>query len=111
MDNLFFGLSKEDFLQLVFQYAEANHIPHPFKNQTAGHDFYKGFITRHPTLTLRRPEPTSIARARGFNKPQVYRFFDLLETEIEKHKIDAFHIYIIWTRQECKPLLTNLQGF
>ena len=61
MDNLFFGLTKEDFLQLMFQYAESNHIPHPFKNETAGHDFYKAFIMRHPNLTLRQPEPTSIA--------------------------------------------------
>lgn len=93
MDNLFFGLTKEDFLQLVFQYAEANNIPHPFKNGTAGHDFYKGFIMRHPDLSLRRPEPTSIARARGFNRSQVYRFFDLLEAEIEKHQIDAMRLY------------------
>lgn len=93
MDQLFFGLSKEEFLQLAFQYAEANQISHPFKNGTAGHDFYKGFIKRHPDLTLRRPEPTSIARARGFNKSQVYRFFDLLESEIAKHHIDAMRIY------------------
>ncbi|XP_045542072.1 MFS-type transporter clz9-like [Papilio machaon] len=93
MDNIFFGLTKEDFLHLIFQYAEANNIPNPFKNGTAGHDFYKGFIKRHPNLTLRRPEPTSIARARGFNRSQVYRFFDLLETEIEKHQIDAMRLY------------------
>lgn len=91
MDNLLFGLTKEDFLKLVFQFAEANNIPNPFKNGTAGDDFYRGFIKRHPTV--RRQEPTSIARARGFNKAQVYRFFDLLENEIHKHKIDAIRLY------------------
>lgn len=93
MDNLFYGLSKQEFLELVYNYAEMNKIPHPFKNGTAGLDWYKGFIKRHRNLTLRKPEPTSIARARGFNKPQVYRFFDLLEEQIEKHKIDATRLY------------------
>jgi len=93
MDALFYGLSKKEFLELVFNYAEINNIPHQFKNGTAGLDWYKGFIDRHPDLTLRKPEPTSIARARGFNKPQVYRFFNLLEEQIEKHKVDATRLY------------------
>lgn len=93
MDSVFYGLSKEEFLKLVFQYAEKNRISHPFKNGIAGRDWYKGFVARHPDLTLRKPEPTSIARARGFNKPQVYRFFDLLEHQIQKHGIDATRLY------------------
>lgn len=93
MDALFYGLSKKEFLELVYQYADMNGIPHQFKNGTAGSDWYKGFVVRHPDLTLRKPEPTSIARARGFNRPQVYRFFDLLEAEIEKHDIDATRLY------------------
>lgn len=44
-------------------------------------------------MTLRKPEPASIARARGFNKPQVYRFFDLLEEQMQKHNIDATRLY------------------
>lgn len=93
MDSVFYGLSKEEFLLLVFQYAEKNRIPHPFKDGTAGTDWYKGFVRRHPDLTLRKPEPTSIARARGFNKPQVYRFFDILEEQIQKHDMDATRFY------------------
>lgn len=41
----------------------------------------------------RKPEPTSIARARRFNKPQVYRFFDLLEEQIEKYDTDTTRLY------------------
>lgn len=44
-------------------------------------------------MTIRQPEPTSVARTRGFNKPQVYRYFDILEREVDKHKIDATRIY------------------
>lgn len=93
MDNLFFGLNKKEFLELVWQYAEKNNISHRFKNGTAGEDWFKGFKMRHPDVSLRRPEPTSIARARGFNRPQVERFFNLLEEQIEKHNIDATRIY------------------
>ncbi|XP_047033976.1 uncharacterized protein LOC124640306 [Helicoverpa zea] len=93
MDSLYFGLTKSEFLKLVFQYAEINNIPHTFKNETAGEGWYAGFRSRHPDLSLRCPEPTSIARARGFNKPQVLRFFDLLEEQIVKHNIDATRIY------------------
>ncbi|CAH2100535.1 unnamed protein product [Euphydryas editha] len=46
--------------------------------KTAGEDWYVGKV-RHCDITLRRPEPTSVAHARGFNRPQVERFFDLLE--------------------------------
>lgn len=93
MDNLFFGLTKDDFLKLVFQYAEVNNITHPFKNGATGHNFFKEFIVCHPDLTLRRPEPTSIAKARGFNKHQVYRFFYIIKTKIEKHQIGATRLY------------------
>lgn len=93
MDDIFFGMTKKEFLELVFQYAERNNIKHPFKKNTAGDDWYMGFKKRNPNITLRQPEPTSIARARGFNRPQVERFFDLLEQEIDKHNIDASRIY------------------
>lgn len=93
MDNLFYGLNKQEFCCLAFEYAKANNIPHPFKQNTAGDDWYKCFRIRHPEVTLRQPEPTSVARARGFNRPQVERFFNLLEEQIDKHKVDATRIY------------------
>lgn len=70
MNSVFYGVSKE----LIFQYDEKNCIPHLFKDRTAGNVWYKGLITRPPDLTLRKPEPTSIARARGFSKTQVIFF-------------------------------------
>ncbi|XP_053600802.1 uncharacterized protein LOC128682843 [Plodia interpunctella] len=93
MDNLFYGLTKSEFLSLVYQYAESNRIPHPFKKKTAGEDWYRAFATRHPELTLRKPEPTSVARARGFNRPQVERFFDLLQDQVDRNEINATRIY------------------
>ncbi|CAK8685782.1 unnamed protein product [Clavelina lepadiformis] len=37
----------------------------------AGYKWVKGFLKRHPEISLRSPEATSLARALGFNKPQI----------------------------------------
>ena len=93
LDNLFFGLTRADFLQLVYDFAAKNNIENPFKNGKAGEDWFAGFKRTHPDIVLRLPEPTSIARARGFNRPQVELFYLLLWEQIEKFNFDATTIY------------------
>nr|CAI5827886.1 unnamed protein product [Callosobruchus analis] len=39
-------------------------------------------MLRNPTVTLRTPEPTSVARVKGFNRLAVGRFYDLLVTGV-----------------------------
>lgn len=75
LDSPFFGLTRSEFLGLLFEYATKNNIAHPFKNGKAGDDWFAGFKHRHPEIVLRAPEPTSLARTRGFNRPQVELFF------------------------------------
>ena len=93
----FGGLTRTEFLQLVFQYAEKNGIKLPFRNGSAGPDWLAGIRKRHPEIVLRIPEP----RVRGFNRPQVERFYSLLWEQIQKHLIDAGQLYktITWTNQ------------
>lgn len=43
----------------------------------AGKAWTSSFRKRHPELTLRSPEATLLARAQGFNKVSVTKFFDL----------------------------------
>ena len=68
---------------------------HLFYNEKkmAGRKWFRKFLTRHPQLSLRNPEPTRIARAAGFNKPSVHRFYDILEPIIDKYKFDATTIF------------------
>ncbi|XP_077286031.1 uncharacterized protein LOC143911145 [Arctopsyche grandis] len=47
-------------------------------HKMAGIDWLYGYRKRHPELTLRKPEPCSLSRARSFHKHNVKTFFDNL---------------------------------
>lgn len=95
MESRLFGLTKTDLRRLAFQLAERNNLNHPFNKETglAGLDWVSGFFKRHPELSLRSPEPTSAARAMGFNRAVVSSFFNLLDTLYVKHSFNATRIY------------------
>ncbi|XP_065317439.1 uncharacterized protein LOC135925845 [Gordionus sp. m RMFG-2023] len=59
----------------------------------AGLDWFKGFKNRHPTLALRTPEATSLARARGFNPHSVKIFFDNLKSLMDEYKFEPQDIW------------------
>ena len=75
MEARLFGLTMKDLRTLAYQLAERNGIAHRFKNEIAGQGWVNGFLKRNPTLSIRKPESTSGARAMGFNKVAVDSFF------------------------------------
>ncbi|KAK9729595.1 CENP-B N-terminal DNA-binding domain [Popillia japonica] len=84
--NRLMPLNRKEFLYLVFQLAEKLKLPHQFNKEkkSAGENFYYSFMKRHSDLSLRTPESTSLMRAVGFNRPQVDRFYECLETLIQR---------------------------
>lgn len=94
MDKMLFGLTKKQCRRLVFEFAEECGISHPFKKDTkmAGEDWLANFMKKQK-LSVRKPEPTSIARAMGFNKPSVDRFYNILREQREKYKFPTSSIY------------------
>ncbi|XP_046973826.1 MFS-type transporter clz9-like [Vanessa cardui] len=54
--------------------------------------FYK-FMKRHPQLSVRQPENTSLNRIKGLNKENVFHFFDLLEKIIDENGIEPTNIF------------------
>lgn len=95
MDKRLYGLTLRELRSVAYQLAEKNHIPHQFnrKTQLAGYDWACGFRKRHPQLALRSPEPTSMARAQGFNKVAVSGFFDVLERIFDATTFPASRVY------------------
>ena len=98
MDSLLFGVTLKELSIMAFQLAEKNRIIHPFRKGSAGEGWVRGFLKRHPDISLRSPEPTSVARARGFNRPHVDRFFTLLSDILRKKKYLQI-TSIIWMKQ------------
>jgi DDE superfamily endonuclease len=96
LQRRFFGLTPLDMRRLAFQLAETRKLEHQFNRskQMAGRKWLRNFMSRHNELALREPEATSFSRAVAFNKPQVKRFFDLLQTEYGKSRgIMADQVY------------------
>lgn len=95
LEERLFGLTLTDVRILAFDLAEANKITHPFNKEKkkTGKDWLYSFLDRHPCLSLRNPEKTSLARAKGFNRTAVQAFYDLYEALLEKHKFSANNIY------------------
>ena len=93
MEERLFGLTKDDVRSMAFQLAELNGLPHNRTSRMAGHDWFYGFLDRHPRVSLRKPEATSAARARGFNRIYMNGFFDLLEEEMKRHQFKPQNIY------------------
>lgn len=81
LDNLFYGLIVKELQLLTYQFAEQNKLSHPFNKDTkmVGKEWVKSFCKPH-NLTVRQSEKVSAARASGFNKNQISRFFENLKT-------------------------------
>lgn len=97
MQQRFYGLQLRDLRSIAYELAEKNNVAHPFSHETklAGKDWALNFLSRYNQLSLRKPEPTSMARLSGFNRVQVGRFFDILKNELETKKLTAKQIYNI----------------
>lgn len=89
---------------------------HPFNKDTkmAGEDWLANFMKKHK-FSVRKPEATSIARAMGFNKPSVDRFFNIVRELREKYKFPASSIFNadesgLSTVPNKLPMVISLRG-
>ena len=80
---------------LAYDYATVNKLNVPFNKEKkkAGPDWLESFLKKHPDLSIRQPESTSLARATGFNKVQVDKFFQLLRKIISDCNIAPDKIF------------------
>lgn len=79
--QIYHGLTPLNIRELAFKLASQNNLQIPprwNKDKIAGVDWFKGFMKRQPRLSIREPEPTSLARMTNFNRSSVNLFFDNL---------------------------------
>lgn len=94
LDELFYGLTVKGLRGLVYQFAEEIKVDHPFNKTTklVGKKWIQTFCKKY-NLSIRQPEKVSVARAIGFNKVQVTRFFENLERLIKKYSFSGKTIF------------------
>lgn len=96
--DIYFGLSAREARELAFQFAEKLNktVPQTWKqNKMAGTDWFSQYFKRHPKLSLRRPEATSLARASAFNRHNVAAFFKLYDKVTENINFEPQNIWNI----------------
>lgn len=93
--SIYFGLSPKDIRKIAFELAISNNLKVPKSwesNKLAGADWFTSFLKRHPSLSIRTPEATSLARATSFNQHNVKSFFERLESVIKRYSFQPHDI-------------------
>jgi len=109
LQQMLFGLTTTDFRKLAFDIAEKLQLTHPFNNdeKKAGKDWLSSFLVRHPELSVRNPEATSMNRATAFNKPSVDKFFHIFKDELVKNNVTADRL---WNADESGLTVVHKPG-
>ncbi|CAK9297939.1 unnamed protein product [Gordionus sp. m RMFG-2023] len=69
-------------------------VPNSWQNnKSAGEDWLVAFLKRNPSISLRSPEATSLARATNFNKDNVEISFDNLKNILDTTRLTANEIF------------------
>ncbi|CAF4778747.1 unnamed protein product [Pieris macdunnoughi] len=91
-----FGLKTKETRTFAYRLAvEYNKkIPSSWtEHEMAGEVWLRSFMKRHTVLSLRLPQPTSIARATSFNRANVQLFFQNYTAVVDKHKLQGKDIW------------------
>lgn len=94
--RMHYGLTTAQTKQLAYKYAKALNVPVPEKwgdEESAGREWLFGFFRRNPDLSLRAPEATSMSRSTSFNKYNVTKFFDNIQSVYERYNFTANDIW------------------
>ncbi|XP_063731553.1 uncharacterized protein LOC134859146 [Eleginops maclovinus] len=94
--DLFYGLSTKEVRRLAFQLAFFYKCSYPDtwnECSMAGREWFFGFMKRHPCLSIRCPQATSLSRNTSFNRHNVSMFYDNLAMVIDRYHFEGTDIW------------------
>nr|XP_047137401.1 MFS-type transporter clz9-like [Hydra vulgaris] len=94
--DIYYGLSSKEVRKLAYQYGKVNSIkmPHNWSaNGAAGEDWFSAYLRRHKKLSIKKPEAISQARVSSFNPTNVQKFYNNLQTILNRLKLESGDIW------------------
>ncbi|XP_051994297.1 uncharacterized protein LOC127652205 isoform X2 [Xyrauchen texanus] len=98
--DIYYALPPEVIRKFTYQLAKHRQLQIPSswrKNKQASADWFAAFLKRHPTLSVRKPEPPTLLRASNFKRSNIEMFFSKLKEVMEHY---SFKPEDIWTMDE-----------
>ena len=79
----------------AYEVAEKTDLQHPFNKRTemAGPNWLRGLLDRHPNISIREPQGTSLSRAQGFTDEKVKVFFGVYKNLLAEKEIVPSRIW------------------
>lgn len=95
LSKIFYGITRREFCSLAYEFALKNNIPNKFSKESkmAGKNWYYGFMQRHPHISLKKPEGTSLNRVIAFNRQAISTFYQNLLAVQEKNSFSPTQIF------------------
>ena len=86
-----YGLGKKEIISVVADYLKANKKQHLFKDGVPGDDWWYAFLSRHPNLSVRKPQALQLSRAKAANNETIdYWFLNILQPMLDKTGLKAY---------------------
>ncbi|KAK0147816.1 Pogo transposable element with KRAB domain [Merluccius polli] len=108
---LYYGLPPKEVRKLAVELALHYKLNCPEewkKNGITGPGWFTNYMKRHPRLSIRRPQATSLLRNSNFNEVTVGMFFEKLATVYQRHQFEAKDI---WNVDETGLVTVQKPGF
>lgn len=107
------GLTTKMIARLAYDLAVKNNKRYPEswdKEKQAGYFWRQGFMERHPQLSLKKAEATSLSRSTSFNKHNVSAFYQNLRDVLSREKFGPESIWNadetgVTTVQRCPKII------
>lgn len=107
------GLTTKMISKLAYDLAVKNNKKYPEswdQEKRAGYYWRQGFMERHPELSLKKPEATSLSRSTSFNKHNVSTFYQNLREVLNREKFGPESIWNadetgVTTVQRCPKII------